>query len=213
MSVAALEVIDDAARAVSVLNPIRRRLLTELIEPDSAAGLARRLNLGRQAVTYHVRQLQEDGLVRVVEERRRRNCVERVVQATARSYVISPAALGPLGADPEQIRDRFSSNYLIAVAARTIREVSELRQLAEGGEKGLDTLTLQTEVRFTTRAEQQAFATELANALASLAMKYHRDHAPDGPRFSVTITGHPSIPASPASATAKGTQHAVPALR
>ena len=100
MSVAALEVIDDAARAVSVLNPIRRRLLNELIEPDSAAGLARRLNLGRQAVTYHVRQLQEDGLVRVVEERRRRNCVERIVQATARSYVISPAALGPLGARP-----------------------------------------------------------------------------------------------------------------
>jgi DNA-binding transcriptional ArsR family regulator len=213
MSVAALEVIDDAARAVSVLNPIRRRLLTELIVPDSAAGLARRLNLGRQAVTYHVRQLQEDGLVRVVEERRRRNCVERVVQATARSYVISSAALGSLGADPEQIRDRFSSTYLIAVAARTIREVGNLRRLAEESEQGLDTLTLQTEVRFTTAADQQAFATELANALASLAMKYHRDHAPDGPRFSVTIMGHPSVHASPAPVIAKGRSHAVPALR
>ena len=85
MSTAALEVIEDPGQAASVLNPIRLRLLNELVEPDSAAGLARRLKLPRQAVTYHVRQLEADGLVSLIEERRRRNCVERVVQATART--------------------------------------------------------------------------------------------------------------------------------
>lgn len=213
MAVAALEVIDDATRAASVLNPIRRRLLSELIEPDSAAGLARRLKLVRQAVTYHIRQLEAGGLVRVVEERRRGNCVERLVQATARSYVISPAALGTLGVDPDQIRDRFSSTYLIAIAARTIREVSKLRKLAEQGDKRVATLALQTEVKFATPADRHAFATELANALASLAMKYHREHAPDGRGFAVAITGYPTGPGFNLPATPEERPRAVPALR
>ena len=102
---ATVEVIDDPERAASLLNPVRLRLLQELAEPDSAAGVARRLELPRQAVTYHVRQLEADGLVTLVEERRKRNCVERVVQATARSYVISPTALGALGVDPDRVRD------------------------------------------------------------------------------------------------------------
>ena len=190
---AALEVIDDPVQAASVLNPIRLRLLNELVEPDSAAGLARRLRLPRQAITYHVRQLEADGLVSFIEERRRRNCVERVVQATARTYVISPSALGALAVDPEQIGDRFSSTYLIAVAARMIREVSTLRRLAEQADKRLATLTIQSEVRFATPADQHAFTYELADALDQLVTKYHREDAPEGPEFSFTLTGHPTV--------------------
>ena len=190
---AALEVIDDPGQAASVLNPIRLRLLNELVEPDSAAGLARRLRLPRQAITYHVRQLEADGLVSFIEERRRRNCVERVVQATARTYVISPSALGALAVDPEQITDRFSSTYLIAVAARMIREVSTLRRLAQQADKRLATLTIQSEVRFATPADQHAFTYELADALDQLVTKYHREDAPEGPEFSFTLTGHPTV--------------------
>jgi DNA-binding transcriptional ArsR family regulator len=193
MSPAALVVIEDPGQAASILNPIRLRLLNELIEPDSAAGLARRLKLPRQAVTYHVRQLEADGLVSLIEERRRRNCVERVVQATARTYVISPGALGALAADPEQIGDRFSSTYLIAVAARMIRDVTALRRLADGADKRLTTLTIQTEVRFATPAEQHAFAYELADTLAQLVTKYHREDAPEGREFSFAVTGHPTV--------------------
>lgn len=193
MPPAALEVIEDPAQAASVLNPIRLRLLNELVEPDSAAGLARRLKLSRQAVTYHVRQLEADGLVSLIEERRRRNCVERVVQATARAYVISPSALGPLAVDPEQTGDHFSPTYLIAVAARMIRDVSTLRRLAEQADKRLATLTIQTEVRFATPAEQHAFAYELADTLGQLVTKYHREDAPEGPEFSFTLTGHPTV--------------------
>ncbi len=193
MSPVALEVIEDPAQAASMLNPIRLRLLNELVEPDSAAGLARRLKLPRQAVTYHVRHLEADGLVSLIAERRRRNCVERVVQATARTYVISPSALGVLAADPEQIGDRFSSTYLIAVAARLIHDVTALRHLADEADKPLATLTIQTEVRFATPAEQHAFAYELADSMAQLVTKYHREDAPEGPEFSFTVTGHPTV--------------------
>ena len=212
MSTIALEVIEDPGKAASVLNPIRLRLLNELVEPDSAAGLARRLKLPRQAVTYHVRQLEADGLVSLIEERRRRNCVERVVQATARTYVISPGALGALAADPEQIGDRFSSTYLIAVAARMIRDVTALRHLADEADKRLATLTVQAEVRFASPAEQHAFAYELADTLGQLVIKYHREDAPEGQEFSFTVTGHPTVPPAATISSASSEDHSRTAL-
>lgn len=193
MSPTALEVIEDPGKAASVLNPVRLRLLKELVEPDSAAGLARRLKLPRQAITYHVRQLEADGLVTLIEERRRRNCVERVVQATARTYVISPSALGALAADPEQMGERFSPTYLIAVAAQMIRDVTALGHLADETDRRLATLTIQTAVRFADPAEQHAFAYELADALGQLVTKYHREDAPQGPEYTFTVTGHPTV--------------------
>ncbi len=193
MSPSALEVIEDPGQASSVLNPVRLRLLMELAEPDSAAGLARRLKLPRQAVTYHVRQLEADGLVTLIEERRRRNCVERVVQATARTYVISPSALGALAVDPEQMGERFSPSYLIAVAAQLIRDVTTLSHLAEETDRRLATLTIQTGVRFAGPAEQHAFVYELADALGQLVTKYHREDAPEGPEYIFTVTGHPAV--------------------
>ena len=90
----AVHVIDEGGPATSALHPLRREILSELTEPESAAGLARRIGVPRQQVNYHIRQLEEQGLVKLVGERRVRNCIERLVQAVGRSYMISPAALG-----------------------------------------------------------------------------------------------------------------------
>jgi DNA-binding transcriptional ArsR family regulator len=190
---AALEVIEDPQQAASVLDPSRRRLLDELAVPDSAAGLARRLGMPRQVVTYHVRQLEAAGLVSFVAERRKRNCVERIVQATARSYVISPAALGPLGALPEHIEDQFSSTYLLAVASKLIRDVGALRRRADAAGKQLATLAAQTDVRFASPADQHAFAAELTECLGRLAAKYNQPEATNGRTFAFVIAGHPTV--------------------
>lgn len=190
---AALEVIEDPDRASSVLDPMRRRLLDELAVPDSAAGLARRLGLPRQVITYHVRQLEAEGLVSFVAERRKRNCVERIVQATARSYVISPAALGPLGADPDRVEDQFSSTYLLAVASKLIGDVGTLRRRADAAGKQLATLTAQADVRFATPADQHAFAAELTECLGRLAAKYSHPDPTNGRAFSFVIAGHPTL--------------------
>ena len=117
--------VRDPAQAAALLQPQRLRLLEGLSEPDSAAGLARRFGLPRQQLNYHLRELERAGLVELVEERRRGNCVERVVVATARHYVISPEVLGGLGASLDEVRDHFSSTSLVAVAARAIRELGE----------------------------------------------------------------------------------------
>src|SRR5213595_796449 len=102
-------VIDDPAAAEASLDPIRARLLAELAEPGSATTLAARVGLARQKVNYHLRALERHGLVELVEERRRGNCTERVLQATAASYVISPTALPDVAPDPEQGRDQLSA--------------------------------------------------------------------------------------------------------
>jgi thiamine-phosphate pyrophosphorylase len=98
--VRAIRDADDPAAAAAALDPIRARLLAELAEPGSAASLAPRMGITRQKVNYHLRALESHGLVHLTEERKRGGITERVLQATAASYVVSPAALGATGADP-----------------------------------------------------------------------------------------------------------------
>lgn len=195
----AVQLIDDPETAAVALQPARLEILEALREPDSGAGVARKLGLPRQRVGYHLRELEKRGLVRHVEDRKRGNCVERIVQATARYYLVSPSALGPMAADPGAIRDRFSSAYQVAVMARTLRDVAELQGLARDAGKKLPTLTLQTDVRFANAAAQGAFAEELANALAALVARYHDAAAERGRTFRFTVAGHPA-PAEPTHA-------------
>ncbi|MGH9260504.1 MAG: winged helix-turn-helix domain-containing protein, partial [Acidimicrobiales bacterium] len=144
----ALSVLRTADRAAVLLDPTRQRLVAHLAQPDSAAGLARRLKLPRQRINYHLRALERAGLVELVEERRKGNCMERLVRATARAFVISPEALGSLGPTPETTPDRMSAEYLMSAAARALREVAMLDAGARKAGKRLATLTLDTDIRF-----------------------------------------------------------------
>jgi DNA-binding transcriptional ArsR family regulator len=188
----ALEVIHQPQAASAALHRTRRRLLAALNEPDSAAGLARRLGLPRQRLNYHLRQLERWGLVECVEERRKGNCTERVLRTTARSFVISPEALGSLGATTDAALDRFSASYVVAVAARAIQEVSTLEARARGANKRLSTLTLDSEIRFANAELRAAFAEELSEQMTRLIAKYHDDSGPGGRRFRLVTVVHPA---------------------
>src|SRR6266540_7300116 len=163
-----LAVISDPAAAEVSLDPVRARLLAELTEPQSAAGLAARVGLARQKVNYHLRALERHGLVELVEERRKGNCMERVVQATAASYLISPAALAPVAPDPVRAPDRLSARWLLAVAGRLLRDVGELITGAERAGQRLATFAVDGEIRFASAAARAAFSEELADTVASL---------------------------------------------
>jgi DNA-binding transcriptional ArsR family regulator len=119
-------VIEDAAAAEVALDPIRARLLALLAEPRSATSLAAIVGLPRQKVNYHLKTLESHGLVELVEERRKGNVTERVMRATAASYVISPAALSAVEPDPARLPDRLSARWLLALAARMVKEVGQL---------------------------------------------------------------------------------------
>ena len=111
-----IEVIEDPAAAEASLDPIRTRILQELVEPASATQLAAKVGLPRQKVNYHLKALERHGLVELVEERRKGNVTERVLRATAASYLISPVALASVAPDPRRFSDRFSAFWLLALA-------------------------------------------------------------------------------------------------
>jgi DNA-binding transcriptional ArsR family regulator len=186
-------VIEDAAAAEASLDPIRARLLAELAKPGSASTLAARVGLTRQKANYHLHELERHGLVELVEERRKGNCTERVLQATAASYVISPTALSAVAPDPSREPDQRSARWLLAVAGRLVREVGELITGASAAGKPVATLGIDSEVRFASAKDRAAFAIELAEAVSQLVAKYHHADAPGGRDHRFVVALHPSV--------------------
>ena len=187
-----LQVVADPDRAATALGPDRRRLLAALAEgPDSASGLAARLGDSRQRLNYHLRELERAGFVELLEERRKGNCVERVMRAKARHWLIDPGALAGLADGPLPPADRFSADYLVGLCARAIREVAGLTRKAARSRKRLATLALDAEVRLARPADFPAFAEELGRAVAEVIARHQDDDAPGGRRFRIVAGAWP----------------------
>lgn len=167
-------------------------MLAELATPGSAAALAARVGLPRQKVNYHLRTLEAHGLVSVAEERTWGGLTERVLAASAASYVISPGALGPLAVDPARENDRLSASYMVAVAARVVREVGDLWRRARESKLRLATLSIDTELCFAAPSARAAFSRDLARAVTELAARYHDPSAPGARRHRLVVLAHPS---------------------
>ena len=193
-------VIEEPGAAAVALDPKRARLLSEMAEPVSAATLAARVGLPRQKVNYHLRTLEKHGLVEIAGERKWGGLTERRLVATARSYWISPAALGPLACDPGRTRDRLSASYLIALAARIVREVSHFARRSRETGKRLATFSLDTEIRFRSPEARARFSRELVAAISELARRYHDESAPGGRRHRLVVVAHPAPPKPPLEA-------------
>ncbi len=186
-----IHIIDDPAAATVALEPTRSRLLFELAAPASAATLATRVGLTRQKVNYHLHALEAHGLVQLADERKWGGLTERLLVATAASYVVSPSAMGPVAVDTNQKIDRLSASYLIALGARVVREVGDLVRRANATGKRLATLSVDTEVRFRSPADRAAFSGELTDAIATLVSKYHDESAPGGRAHRLVVVAHP----------------------
>lgn len=188
-----VDVIEDPATAAAALDPIRARLLAELGDsPASAAAVAARVGLPRQKVNYHLKTLEAHGLIELAEVRMRGGIAERLMRATAASYVVSPAAIDDAGALPEQIADRLSARYLISLAGRVVHEVGALARKADAVGRRLPTFAIDTEIRFRSAADRAAFADELTAAVVDLAARYHHDR---GRPHRLVVAAHPK-PAS-----------------
>jgi DNA-binding transcriptional ArsR family regulator len=191
-----VDVIEDPKAAAAALDPIRSRLLAELADaPASAAGVAAKVGLPRQKVNYHLRTLEAHGLVELADVRRRGGIVERVLRATAATYVVSPAAITEASARPEQVSDRLSARYLITLAGRAVREVGALARKADNEGRRLPTFTIDTEIRFRSAADRAAFADELTAAVLDLASRYHDD---EGRPHRLLVASHPKPADAPA---------------
>jgi DNA-binding transcriptional ArsR family regulator len=181
----AIAVIQEAERAVVVLHPLRIAILERLTEPKSPAALSPELGVPRQHVNYHMRELEAAGLVELVEERKKGNCVERVYRSVARSFVIAPGAMGAIKAGPGIVEDRESSDYLVALGARLIDDLATLR-----GKSQIASLALEGEIAFASEADRGKFAWDLARMLSDLASKYHTE---GGRKFRIGTFAHPAV--------------------
>ncbi|NDL58256.1 ArsR/SmtB family transcription factor [Phytoactinopolyspora mesophila] len=189
-------VIEDPAAAEISLDPIRARLLAQLAEPGSATTLAARVGLPRQKVNYHLKALERHGLVELVEERKKGNATERVLQAVASSFVISPAALGAVQPDPDRSPDRLSARWLLALASRLVHDVGSLLTGAAKARRRVATFAIDAEVRFASAADRSAFAEDLATTVARLVSQYHDETAEGGREHRVILAIHPKVKGS-----------------
>jgi DNA-binding transcriptional ArsR family regulator len=191
-----VEVISDPAAAAVALDPIRSQLLAALAEPASAAGLASRMGLARQKVNYHLHALEACKLVKVAEKRHWGGLTERLLVSSAKSFVVSPEALGPAAVDPARSNDRLAASYLIALGARIVREVGDLWRRARQADKHLATLSIDAEIRFALPADRAAFTRDLGLAITELVSRYHDATASTGRSHRLVVVSHP-LPVAP----------------
>jgi len=182
--------LDDLDTALLALAPVRRRILTALTEPASAAGLAERLGLPRQNIGYHLNALEAAGLVQLAGERRKRGFTERLFVA-ARNHVFDPGMMqAPPDPDAVEAQDRHAADHLISTASAMVRDVARMRQDSAAEGSRLLTLTVEADVTFAAPADFDAFTEEVSAAVAALARKYA---APSGRRYRLTAVAHPAV--------------------
>lgn len=184
----------DSDEAISAFgNPERRRILRALAAtPDSASGLAERLDDTRQRMNYHVRKLEAAGLVELAEERPKRGLTEKIYRPAARRFALDPSILGSLDAG-ESIDegDRWAAAYAIALASRMTREVAALRTKAARQDKRLAVASMDTTIRLRSPSAMEAFIDDLAQAITEVVAR-HDDPGPDARPFRVTTCSHPA---------------------
>jgi DNA-binding transcriptional ArsR family regulator len=183
----ARDLLDEPDRLRQALSPLRRRLLARLRTPASATELAAEFELPRQRLGYHLRELEAAGLLELVEERRRRGFVERVLRASADAYVVDPAVLGDRAA--HAAGDRHAAEHLVDAAARTVRDVARMQAAAERAGTRLLTFTVETEVRFAAPGDLHRFTEAIAGAVADVVAAFDD---PAGRPYRVIAAGHPA---------------------
>lgn len=188
----AARVISDLEVAAQILNQERQELLDLLKESHSASSLARITNRPRQQINYHLRELEKRGFIKHVEDRRRGNCIERVLVRTNDVLYFSPDVLGKMAPAPEREPDKLSANFLLATAARLIRDLGRVMQKATEQKKKVATLTFSAEVSFASADERAKFAAEVTDALTRITAKYNND-APDSRKFAWMFGAYPIV--------------------
>ncbi|MFG1624851.1 helix-turn-helix domain-containing protein [Kribbella sp. NPDC049227] len=178
--------VEEPEKLRVALSPIRRRLLELLREPSSATQLAAALELPRQRVNYHLRELEKAGLIELVEERQRRGFTERILRAKAATLVVDPAVMGHAFSE---IQDQYAAEHLVDVAAGTVRDVARMQSAADADGKRLLTFTLEAEVRFAEPGDVHRFTDALTEAVRRTIEQFDTEN---GRPYRLIAGGHPA---------------------
>jgi DNA-binding transcriptional ArsR family regulator len=178
----------DVLRALS--HPARIDLLERLREPASAAAVARQLGQPRQRVNYHLKALEEAGLVEKMGTRRQGNFVESLYRATAGAYVIAPEVGWSNPRRMEALRRDHSLKALVEVGARLQHDAAALLDGATFADQMVASATVAAETRFATAEDRAAFLREYLKTTRALIDKYGGRR---GESYRVVLAVHPKV--------------------
>ncbi|HLW00035.1 MAG TPA: helix-turn-helix domain-containing protein [Ktedonobacterales bacterium] len=195
--------IEEVEQAAVLLKPRRLEILKRLAEPRSCLELAEALEDTPQKIYYHVKALEQAGLVEKVSERRVRGILEGFYQARARSYWLAPSLVGQIGARRSQ--EQASLSFLLGLAEQLQTEVGHLAQTPSAEVPSVG-LTAQIELR--DPQQRSAFMRDLQQNIQALARKYGRQEGePEaGQIFRLLLACYPA-PASPTEASPDRRDH------
>ena len=180
--------LDRLEQAEALLKPRRIEILRRLAEPRTCTQIATELGDSPQKVYYHVKRLQQAGLVELVDERRVRGINEGMYRAIAGSYWLSPRLVGTLG--PRTARDELSLGFLLDLAEELQADLARLaasRSAPAADATDLPSLGIAGEVRL--QPEQRAaFLDDLRSALQDVLTRYG---GKEGPAFRIALACYP----------------------
>jgi len=179
--------IEQADEAAEILKPVRIDILTHLAEPATCPELAKQLGLTTQKINYHMNVLKKAGLVKLVDERRKRGTVEGVYQAVARTFCLSPQLVRDLGGS-ERTQDQASLSYLLQIAEDLQIDVGSL--LRRETELRSPSLGVDAHIQLREDSDRAQFLEEVQTFFTDLAERYgSRDGADseDGGRFRLML--------------------------
>jgi biotin operon repressor len=187
-----VHLIQEADEAAELLKPIRIEILSRLGTPHSCPELAKQLGLTTQKVYYHVKVLQDAGLIFLVEERRVRGIMEGVYQAVAKSFWFSPRLVKYLGGS-RPTSDQASLAYLLQLAEDLQVDIGKLADREETGE--VPSLGLDARIEFQDASARTQFLKEVQSFFQKLAEKYGvrglTDHG-DTSVFRIVLACYPN---------------------
>lgn len=167
-------VIREAAKAGMLLKPLRREILAHARTPVSAAGIAATMKRPRQVINYHVRELARAGFLRRAGRVRKRGLLEQRYVVSARAFVLAPELLGAMDATAAgpATADKAGASYLLMLATRLQRELSDSWRKAESEGTPLPLLSIDTEFGFASPADRARFANALTQAITRVIAEH-----------------------------------------
>ncbi len=199
--------IEEVEQAATLLKPRRLDILKYLGEPRSCLELAELLEDTPQKIYYHVKALEQAGLVDRVGERRVRGILEGFYQARARSYWLAPSLVGQIGIR-RRAQEQESLGFLLGLAEQLQTEVGHLAQTRE---PDVPSLGLAAQIELHDPEQRSAFMQDLQQNVQALARKYGRQEGDPQPgpgqTFSLMLACYPAPPVPPSPTESSSDRH------
>ena len=188
-----IEYLTELDRVTVLLHPLRLQIMELAIEETSGTQAARHLGLPRQMVNYHVSALERAGFLVRIGDVRRRNMVERRLQASARSYLISPQILGNLSGARRRAPDTTAPEALLSLTARVQDDVGAGLPRDKSDARQQPAFSLFSKLHFADSENRGAFTRALGEAIVTIIRRFSPgvSGAEQGERYGLLLGLYP----------------------